>query len=389
MPITIAYLTQGKVRLKMSGEAPRTLESAYATSIRDRSLRSKQRHAWKSEGDGFLSGGMLWGKGGGAPEGPAPVLFTSLSRGMGPGQLVYSLASGTLSALCEAENLGADERRLWNDNKSQVQHINVCPRTGNLACSIVHKTGNANIGVMIKGEPGISPVTEGDSVDTAPHWVGGESRRIVYQSAGVGRNRDGLFLALGPFGIHIVNIDSAEMETLAEDEQVDFLAPQMAADGALYYIRRPYNEHARVRPLRALKDTVLLPFRLLFALMGFLNFFSMRYSGKKLSTPAGTPRRDVDMKQMMIWGNLIQAEQSAEDEGADMVPSSWQLARRSPDGNEEVLAYGVLAYDLASDGTIVYSNGNAIFVRHPDGRKEQVVKERLIEQVTVMGTATA
>ena len=163
----------------------------------------------------------------------------------------------------------------------------------------------------------------------------------------------------------------------------------MAADGALYYIRRPYNEHARVRPLRALKDTVLLPFRLLFALMGFLNFFSMRYSGKKLSTPAGTPRRDVDMKQMMIWGNLIQAEQSAEDEGADMVPSSWQLARRSPDGNEEVLAYGVLAYDLASDGTIVYSNGNAIFVRHPDGRKEQVVKERLIEQVTVMGTATA
>src|SRR5690349_13616983 len=129
MPPAIAYLTQGKVRLKIAGEAPRTLESAYATSIRDRSLRAKQRHSWKGEGDGFLSGAMLWGKGG-AAEGPAPVLFTSLSRGMAPGQLVYSLASGTLSALCETENLGAEERRLWNDNKSQVQHINVCPRTG-------------------------------------------------------------------------------------------------------------------------------------------------------------------------------------------------------------------------------------------------------------------
>ena len=383
MPLAIAYLTQGKVRLKIAGEAPRTLESAYATSIRDRSLRSKQRNAWKSEGDGFLSGQILWGKAG-AAEGPAPVLFTSLSRGMAPGQLVYSLASGTLSALCETENLGAEERRLWNDNKSQVQHINVCPRTGNLACSVMHKTGNANIGVMIKGEPGISAATEGDSVDTAPHWVPGEPRRIVYQSAGVGRNRDGIFLALGPFGIHLLNVDSAEMETLVEDEQVDFLSPQMTADGTLYYIRRPYNEHARVRPLRALKDTLLLPFRLLFALMGFLNFFSMRYSGRKLSTPAGTPRRDVDMKQMMIWGNLIQAQQNAEEEDADMVPSSWQLARRSANGDEEVLAQGVLAYDLASDGTIVYCNGNAIFVRHPDGRKEQILKERMIEQVAVV-----
>ncbi len=284
---------------------------------------------------------MLWGKGGGPAEGPAPVLFTSLSRGAAPGQLVYSLASGTLSALCEAQNLGAEERRLWNDNKSQVQHINVCPRTGNLACSVLHKTGNANIGVMIKGEPGINAVTEGDSIDTAPHWVPGESHRIVYQSPGVGRNREGHFLALGPFGIHLVNIDSAEMETLAENEHVDFLAPQMSAAGTLYYIRRPYNEHARVKPWSALKDTVLLPFRLLFAFMGFLNFFSMRYSGKKLSTPAGTPRRDVDLKQMMIWGNVIQAEQATEEEGADMVPSSWQLARRAPNGNEEVLAHGV------------------------------------------------
>jgi len=385
MSLVIAYLTQGKVRIKMGADAPRTLESPYATSIHDRSLRSKQRHAWKSEGDGFLSGQMLWGKGGGPAEGPAPVLFTSLSRGSTPGQLVYSLASGSLSALCEAENLGAEERRLWNDNRSQVQHINVCPRTGNVACSLVHKTGNANIGVMVKGEPGIGEVTEGDSIDTAPRWVPGESRRIVYQSAGVGRNREGHFLALGPFSIHLVDIDSVEMETLAEDEHVDFLSPQMSADGTLYYIRRPHRE--RVKPWRALKDTVLLPFRLLFAFMQFLNFFSMRYSGKKLSTPAGTPRRDVDLRQMMIWGNVIQAEQAAEDEDADLVPASWQLARRSRDGSEEVLAKGVLAYDLAADGKIAYSNGNAIFMRYPDGRKEQILKERFIEQVTLVEAA--
>ena len=383
MPLAIAYLSQGKVRLKTGAEAPRTLESPYAISIHDRAVRSKQRHAWKSEGMGFLSGQMLWGKGGSPVEGPAPVLVTSLSRGDAPGQLVYSLSSGSLSALCLSENLGAEERRLWNDNRSQVQHINVCPRTGNIACSVLHKNGTANIGVMIKGEPGIGEVTEGDSIDTAPHWVPGETRRIVYQSAGLGRDRNGNFLALGPFSIHLVEIDSVEMQTLAEDDHIDFLDPQMLADGTLYYIRRPY-ERTRVNVFRALKDTLLLPFRLLWALMGFLNIFSMRYSGKKLSTPAGTPRRHLDMRQMMIWGNMIHAEQAGEDDSADLVPSSWQLVRRTPNGDEEVLANSVLAYDVTGDGTVLYSNGNAIFLRRPDGRKEPILKEPLIEQVALL-----
>jgi len=84
---------------------------------------------------------------------------------------------------------------------------------------------------------------------------------------------------------------------------------------------------------------------------------------------------------------FIQAEQSTEEEGADMVPSSWQLARRTPNGNEEVLARGVLAYDLATDGTIVYSNGNGHFPAASGRRKEQILKERMIEQVTVLVTS--
>jgi len=35
MPATIAYLAQGKVRLKTGSEAPRTIESPYANAIRD------------------------------------------------------------------------------------------------------------------------------------------------------------------------------------------------------------------------------------------------------------------------------------------------------------------------------------------------------------------
>jgi len=383
MALVIAYLAQGKVRIKAGEENSRTLESPYGQSIHDRSVRSQQRHAWKSEGDGFLSGQVLWGKAA-TPGGPAPVLVTSLSRGVAPKQMVYSLASGSLCALCEADDLGAEERRLWNDNRRRIEHIHACPSTGNVAFSVRHENGTANIGVMVRGEPGFGEVTEGDSLDTAPRWVPGEHRRIVYQSAGIGRNREGHFLALGPFAVQMVNVDSAKMETLIEDPQADFLSPQISADGVLHYIRRPHNEHARVKPLRALKDTLLLPFRVLYAMFQFLNFFSMRYTGKKLNTPAGTPRRELDLKQMMIWGNLVQSQKAGEDEAMDLVPSSWQLARKTGAGPEEILARGVLAYDLAHDGSIVYSNGSAIFVRHPDGRKERLVTEAMIEQVVVL-----
>jgi hypothetical protein len=134
-----------------------------------------------------------------------------------------------------------------------------------------------------------------------------------------------------------------------------------------------------------LKDTVLLPFRLLYAVFQFLNHFSMWFTGNRLNTPAGSPRRDLELRKMMIWGNMIEAQRGeGGDEAADLVPGSWQLIRRSSYGAEETLAKGVVAYDLTPDGTVVYSNGNVIFARHPDGRVERLHKDRMIEQVIVV-----
>ena len=75
MPATIAYLAQGKVRLKIGSAPPRTVESPYANTIREREVRAQQRNSWKAQGGGFLSGGMLWGQRG-AAQGPTPVVVT-------------------------------------------------------------------------------------------------------------------------------------------------------------------------------------------------------------------------------------------------------------------------------------------------------------------------
>jgi hypothetical protein len=234
--------------------------------------------------------------------------------------------------------------------------------------------------------------TEGDSIDLAPRWVNGSGRRLVFQSAGIGRDANGRFHGLGPFLVQQLDLDSGEIECLAEDSKHDLLGPQKTADGSLYYIQRPYAGNAQpVQPLRALKDTALFPLRMAHALFQYFNFFSMRYTGNPLATSRGAAQRHPDLKQMMIWGNLVDVERAAREdrlgdpEAPSLVPSSWQLIRQSLKGAKEVLAKSVLAFDVAPDGSVLYSNGSAVHrLARGARRPERVLVGRMIEQVTAL-----
>jgi hypothetical protein len=379
----IAYLAQGKIRVKTGDDSPRTIDSAFGNSIREKAVRTQQKHSWKTadkNGSPFSSA-VLWGKP--AMGGDIPLAVTSICGSLEPGAIVYSLESGSMCALLEVTQFGAEERRLWNDNRTQIRHVSVSRATGNMVFSALHENGTANIGVKIHREGGFKELTEGDSFDTAPRWLPGEGKKIIFQSAGVGRNQRGQFLKLGPFSIQQLDPDSCEMTTVLEDPRFDYLAPQMLADGRMLYIRRPYAAHERLNPFTILKDVVLFPFRLLFAIFQFLNFLSAAFTGSKLTSAGGPKANDMDLKQMMIWGNLVHARPAAngEEDGPDLVPKSWELRCRMNDGTTKVLATAVLAYDTGPDGSILYTNGNAIFLLRPDGQKERILTERMIQQV--------
>src|SRR5262249_54029917 len=146
--------------------------------------------------------------------------------------------------------------------------------------------------------------------DLAPSWVPNVHRRLVYQSAGIARDAKGFPVGLGPYGLHQLDIDSGAITTLAESQAHDLLGPKVAGDGALYYLRRPWREPGQRPPTwRFLVDVVLIPFRLLWAVFQFFNFFSAKYTGKMLT--AGRPEEGADLRQMMIWGNLIDADKAA------------------------------------------------------------------------------
>jgi len=367
----------------MSADAPpRTVDSAYANSIREKAVRAQQRHSWKGQGDNSPFGAATWGKQAGRSD-EVPLNITSLCSSKEPGALVYSFESGSLCALLEVSDLGAEERRLWNDSNTRLRHVSVSKESGNMVFSILHQNGTANIGVKFASRGGFSELTEGDSFDTAPRWKNGDERYIIYQSAGVGRNREGHFLAFGPFTIQQLDTEAGEITTLVENDGKDCLAPQFGLDGSLYYIQRPYTRHEAPSFFGSVKNIVLLPFRLGHAIYNYLNFFSAIYGGRKLSPRGGASSREMDMKQMMIWGNMVQSQRAdeMEDESADLVPKSWELMRRSPNGETVSLANAVLAYDISPDGSIVYTNGNAVYLLDREGRKQHVLNERMIEQV--------
>lgn len=198
------------------------MDSVYGNSIREKAIRSAQRHSWKGQGDSSPFGAAAWGNKG-MQTGEVPIHITSLCASKQPGNLLYSLESGSLCALVEVRELGADEQRLWNDNNTKLRHVSVSRTTGDMVFSILHQNGTANIGVKHAGRGGFMELTEGDSFDTAPRWKQDE-RFIVYQSAGVGRNRDGQFLTFGPFFIQELDTEAGEITTLVEAVGKDCLA---------------------------------------------------------------------------------------------------------------------------------------------------------------------
>ena len=87
---SLAYVAQGKLHLHGDG-AEQTLESPFGRSLRDRAAQIHNRHAWKTEGRGaqFMRG-MLWPEQGRDPS-EFRIAITSISRGLNPGEVMYSL----------------------------------------------------------------------------------------------------------------------------------------------------------------------------------------------------------------------------------------------------------------------------------------------------------
>lgn len=385
----VAYLAEGKLYLLTDGQQPKLVDSPFVQQMVERQERDRQRHGWKSQGMGwsFNSRQMNPMMLAAMQEGARPVQFTGLARSGEGRQIIYSINTSTVGELFEHDLSDGSERRMFHRADFKVVDL-ARHEDGTLAMSLRSDDGSAHIGTMPPGGRGVREITEGDSIDEAPRWVPGSGKAIIFQSAGVGRNPVGLATAYGPYAIQKLDLDKGEFITVIEDEAHDYLCPHLSSDGTLHYIRRSYQPHGQpVSPWRVAMDIVLFPFRLARALVHFLNVFSLFFSKKPLLTAGGPKREGPDARFMMLWGRYINAEKMAR-EGADpaagMVPKDWQLIRRSPAGQEEVLANGVLSFDVGNDGGIVYTNGLTIYRRTASGELTEIGGAKFIERICIV-----
>jgi hypothetical protein len=384
------FLASGKIHYVDPTGATHPVESRYAADLMAKALKAQERHGWKAleKAGGFLSGPSLWGK---AEQEPLAITFTSIAAGRA-GEFLYTLRTDHLCAICSIRGEAAEEQRLWNHQSKRLAHLHTHPKTGQIVCSAEKANGSAHIAIRFPEDGAMSEVTEGDSVDTAPAWVPGDKVGIVFQSAGVGRTKDGHFWGIGPFSIQSLEVDSGELTTLAEGAEFDYLTPRIQADGTLYCIKRPYTGRAEPTFLDHVKDFFCLPFRLAYAVFGFLNLFSMLYGGKQLKTVKTANAKKVNLPQMVLWGNLLKAQQPDENNAeAGYAPKSWELIRKRTGGVEEVVAGGVLCFDVAGDGTLLFSNGKEITEWTEGGKKRVVAKGDFVQQVAFLqaGAGTA
>lgn len=384
---SFAFVAQGRLYVQTS-RGVREVPSQFGENIRRRETEIQQRNAWKMQGMGARFMGFAGRNAAEADPAEMPIHVTSVAPGTGQEQILYTLETPVICGMLRSERFGEEEHRLWHSNERRIGDLCRHSSEARFACSVRNTNGTASIAAMNADGGGLEVFTEGDSVDAAPRWIPGSTSRLVFQSAGLARGSEGIFCGIGPFAVHELDTATGHMEMIAESPECDMLAPQFDVAGILYFIRRPYDSGLNRPWWQTLLDVLLLPVRLLQAFFGFLNFFSMLFTGKPLMTQAGGPRRQMDAGRMILWGNFVDAQKAIRRargaEAPDLVPKSWELVRREPGGLETVLARSVISYDLQPDGSILYTNGSAIFRRSPDGSIEKLAKHSFIQQVVAL-----
>jgi hypothetical protein len=388
MSSRIAYLAGGQLYLKLDDAPALKFESPFGQTLQEQKEQTHRQRAWKRKGmfAGMMPPEMAERMANQEPP-PLPIQITSVCTG-GDG-LFYSLSTGSIGGFLTVDPERKSERRLFHTADFQLEHIAHESSLGLVACTLVHANGSRHIGVMRENGARPDEVTEGDGIDLAPTWVPGAGKTVVFQSAGVARDASGYIRDRAPFTIEKLDIEHGELTTLAEEKGTDFLAPRMTADGTLYCIRRPHKSKEKVSFWRVMLAIVGMPFMFLHAIFQWCNFFSWRYTGKELTRSLGTAgaaggKGQDEEKQpdhMQAWGELISPQampkgrnRSLGEEPVAWVPNNWELVRRKPGEEWETLANAVLAYDIAADGSVYFTNGGAIFRRSSEGKTEKVLQ---------------
>lgn len=385
-PVQVGWVSNGKLFVQGGYGAVQEISSPYAQQAMDRAERNREKNAWKKD---TAFGVAAHGNYRDFEQDADPILISS-ARFVGDGKLLYFQADQGMGGLFSFDLASGHEERLLHRQQLRLQDMTLSPSGQTIYCTMEGRGGASHIASLSVSGDGLRELTGGDTIDSAPTAVPGSEGVVIYQSAGIGRDRRGGWAGIGHVTLQQLDTATGRITPLLEDPRYDFLSPRVAQDGALFFIRRPY-EPPHYDAGNVVLDTLLFPFRLLRAVFHYLNFFSLMYSRKPLTGAGGTPMQ-ADLKNIILQGKRIDAERALRREASiggipSLVPGSWQLVRRTRSGSETVVASNVSSFDITPNGVVVYSNGRGMFALDTQGRSSLLSQGDLVGAVLAQDRA--
>jgi hypothetical protein len=236
---------------------------------------------------------------------PTDVVLTSDHK------MIYTacLQEGTSINIKSLNDLQETEGLILRKNDFVVQDMAYDEAKKRLALSVNSNGYERHICILPLDANRTQYLTEGDCQDSNPCFDPQDTMQLYYDSCGLayGEHR----IAYSPKEIYHLDMGTGELQTIASDPKFDFFKPKMDSLGNLYFIKRPYSrDGSHHSPVTTIKDIIFAPFKIIRAIVGWLDFFTQRYTGESLKTTSGNNPAKSQQKseeELFVEGNLIKA----------------------------------------------------------------------------------
>ena len=405
MGANVFYISEGEMYMSSNGKI-RPIPSAMLNSYLERVRDNAKRNDWKKSGSGAAFTGAY-----DPSVDPSTAIANAkqqsrvLCIGRHRTELVYSLYLGGASGIYRKRNLeDENEGVVLSDSEYVYNDFDI--KQGRMVFSAIF-ANESHIGLTNVDGGEIEYITEGSTRESDPCFARDGSPYIYFSSLGLSQSdkdsdpeapssngrfiderMNGVDCIFGPAALCRFDCEKKELIDICSDEKYDFLNPYAAKNGDIYYIRRPYTETRSVSVKGCLLDVILLPFRLIRAIFGFFDVFSMAFSGKPLQSSGSTKSKQKDPRKTIVDGNIIDANKElkknkeSNDKFPGFIPHTWELHKLTSEGADTVVKRGVMAFALdESDGSVVYSNGSSIVRLFASGEEEKIADAKKVSKI--------
>lgn len=385
----IVFSDGDSIRVLDEGEEG-TYASQYIADYRERMRRMVKNKEWKHSGMGAMFRGDTMSEVGMDSETRVDAYINSV-HAAGEDKVLYTFTvnqtSGVIEKTLSAKKDG--ERFILHTNDGELLSSDYNVTDGKFVAELKRGEISSDL-VLLDTERGdYVSITDGDSRDENPSFSKKRPGVILYDSLAAGRNARGEFVEYAPAAVYEYDLNTLDLKEIRASEKYSYIKPVEDENGDIYCIRKPAKERDRHNPV---VEILLIPYRLLMAIVNFIQIFVVFFTGKTMTGGGNNPAkgRDTDSRQMIIRGNVIEVDKEIarnkkfKDKDLAYIPASWKLVRIRG-GEEEEMKSGICDFSLA-EGGVVCTNGRKVFFLK-EGKSEKIAEGELVLNVATVTRA--